>query len=66
MVASDCHYLRERKQDGEFLLGEEIAATAKECGFTLTPEFNDDKMDIIYRNAGRENDLSVATFMLKK
>ena len=66
LIASDCHALPERKRDGEFLLGEEIAATARECGFTLTPEFNDDKMDIIYRNAGRETDLSVATFMLKK
>ena len=66
LIASDCHYLLERKTNGEFLLGEEIAATAKECGFTLTPEFNDDKMDIIRRNAGRETDLTVATFMLKK
>ena len=48
------------------MLGEEIAATAKECGFTLTTEFNGDKMDIIYRNAGVETDLTVATFMLKK
>ena len=66
LIASDCHALPERKTNGEFLLGEEIAATARECGFTLTSEFNDDKMDIIYRNAGRETDLSVATFMLKK
>ena len=66
LIVSDCHSKSERKRDGEFLLGEEIAATAKECGFTLTPEFNDDKMDIIKRNAGRETDLNVATFMLKK
>jgi len=66
LIATDCHSLSKRKRDGEFLLGEEIAATAKECGFTLTTEFNDDKMDIIYRNAGRESDLTVATFMLKK
>ena len=66
LIASDCYALPERKRDGEFLLGDEIAATARECGFTLTSEFNDDKMDIIYRNAGRETDLSVATFMLKK
>jgi SAM-dependent methyltransferase len=66
LVATDCHFKSERKRDGEFLLGEEIAATAKECGFTLTPEFNDDKMEVAYRNAGRETDLSVATFMLKK
>ena len=66
LVATDCHYKPERKGDGEFLLGDEIAATAKECGFTLTSEFNDDKMEVAYRNAGRETDLSVATFMLKK
>jgi len=66
LIASDCHYKSERKRDGEFLLGEEIAATAKECGFTLTSEFNDDKMDITHRNAGNETDLTVATFMLKK
>mgnify|MGYP003111945739 CR=1 FL=1 len=66
LIASDCHTLPERKRDGEFLLGEEIAATARECGFTLTPEFNGDKMEVAYRNAGRETDLSVATFMLKK
>ena len=66
LIATDCHSLSKRKRDGEFLLGGEIAATAKECGFTLTTEFNDDKMDIIYRNAGRETDLTVATFMLKK
>ena len=66
LVATDCHYIPERKKDGEFLLGDEIAATAKECGFTLTSEFNDDKMEVAYRNAGRETDLSVATFMLKK
>ncbi len=66
LIASDCHYIAERKRDGEFLLGEEIADTAKECGFTLTPEFNNDKMEVVYRNAGRETDLSVATFMLKK
>ena len=66
LVATDCHYIPERKMDGEFLLGDEIAATAKECGFTLTSEFNDDKMEVAYRNAGRETDLSVATFMLKK
>ena len=66
LIATDCHYRPERKRNGEFLLGDEIAATAKECGFTLTPEFNGDKMDIIKRNAGRETDLNVATFMLKK
>ena len=66
LIASDCHALPERKRDGEFLLGEEIAATARECGFTLTTEFNGDKMDITYRHVGRESDLTVATFMLKK
>ena len=66
LIASDCHYIPERKRDGEFLLGEEIAATAKECGFTLTPEFDGDKMEVTYRHAGHETDLTVATFMLKK
>ena len=66
LIATDCHSMPERKRNGEFLLGEEIASTAKECGFTLTTEFNDDKMDITYRNAGNETDLTVATFMLKK
>ena len=66
LIASDCHALPERKTNGEFLLGEEIAATAKECGFSLTPEFNDDKMEISHRNTGGVSDLAVATFMLKK
>lgn len=66
LIASDCHYRPERKRDGEFLLGEEIVDIAKGCGFTLTSEFNDDKMDITYRHAGKESDLTVATFMLKK
>ena len=55
LIASDCHYRPERKRDGEFLLGEEIVDIAKECGFTLTSEFNDDKMDITYRHAGKTN-----------
>ena len=66
LVATDCHYKPERKRDGEFLLGDEIAATAKECGFMLTTEFNSDSMDISYRNESKEIDLTVATFMLKK
>ena len=66
MIVSDCHSKSERKRNGEFLLGEEIAATAKECGFSLTPEFNDDKMEISHRNTGGVSDLAVATFMLKK
>jgi len=66
LIATDCHYRPERKRNGEFLLGDEIAATAKECGFTLTPEFNSDSIDISYRHAGQESDLTVATFMLKK
>ena len=66
LIASDCHFLPERKKNGEFLLGEEIAATAKEFGFSLTPEFNDDKMEISHRNTGGVSDLAVATFMLKK
>jgi len=66
LIATDCHYRPERKRNGEFLLGDEIAATAKECGFTLTSEFNSDSIDISYRHAGQESDLTVATFMLKK
>tara|TARA_B100000085_G_scaffold139958_1_gene127538 strand:- start:24 stop:521 length:498 start_codon:yes stop_codon:yes gene_type:complete len=66
LVATDCHYIPERKKDGEFLLGDEIAATAKECGFKLTSEFNSDNMEICYRNEHRDFDLTVATFMLEK
>ena len=66
LVATDCHYIPERKRDGEFLLGDEIAATAKECGFKLTSEFNSDNMEICYRNEHRDFDLTVATFMLEK
>ena len=66
LVATDCHYLPKQKRDGEFLLGDEIVATAKECGFTLTPEFDDDTIEVAYRHAGRESYLTVATFMLKK
>ena len=66
LVATDCHSVSNRKRDGEFLLGEEIAAIAVECGFILTPVDEYDKMDIIARDAGRESGLTVATFMLKK
>ena len=66
LVATDCHSLSSRKRDGEFLLGEEIAAIAVECGFILTPVDEYDKMDIIARDSGQESGLTVATFMLKK
>ena len=66
LVATDCHSLSNRKRDGEFLLGEEIAAIAVECGFILTPVDEYDKMDIIARDSGQESGLTVATFMLKK